>query len=43
MIQVVGKCCAFADIVVAFSESANYTSYRIRIGGGMPAVAAAFI
>jgi hypothetical protein len=29
MIQVVGLCCAFAGIVVAFSESASYTSYRM--------------
>jgi hypothetical protein len=28
-IQVVGLCCAFAGIVVAFSESASYTSYRM--------------
>ncbi|MGD8209623.1 MAG: DMT family transporter [Desulfobacterales bacterium] len=42
IIQVVGLCCAFAGIVVAFSESASYTSYRILIGDGMLAVAAVF-
>lgn len=42
IIQVVGLCCAFAGIVVAFSESATYTSYRILIGDGMLAVAAVF-
>ena len=42
MIQVVGLCCAFVGIVVAFSESASYPSYRILIGDGMLAVAAVF-
>lgn len=42
IIQVVGLCFAFAGIVVAFSESATYTSYRILIGDGMLAVAAVF-
>ncbi|MEE4604496.1 MAG: DMT family transporter [Desulfobacteraceae bacterium] len=42
IIQVVGLCCAFAGIVLAFSESASYTSYRILIGDGMLAVAAVF-
>jgi hypothetical protein len=42
IIQVVALCCAFAGIVVAFSESASYTSYRILIGDGMLAVAAVF-
>ena len=42
MIQVGGLCCAFAGIVVAFSESASYTSYRILIGDGMLAAAAVF-
>lgn len=40
MIQVVALSGGFAGVVVAFSESANYTSYRILIGDGMPAVAA---
>ncbi len=42
IIQVVGLCCAFSGIFVAFSESAGYTTYRIFIGDGMLAVAAVF-
>ena len=42
MIQVVGLCSAFSGIVVAFSESASYATYRILIGDGMLAVAAIF-
>ena len=42
MIQVLGLCCAFSGIVVAFSESASYATYRILIGDGMMAAAAVF-
>lgn len=42
MIQVLGLCCAFSGIVVAFSESASYATYRILIGDGMLAAAAVF-
>jgi len=42
MIQIVGLCSAFTGIVVAFSESASYATYRILIGDGMLAVAAVF-
>ncbi len=42
MIQVAGLCCAFSGIVVAFSESASYATYRILIGDGMLAAAAVF-
>jgi drug/metabolite transporter (DMT)-like permease len=42
MIQIVGLCSAFTGIVVAFSESASYATYRILIGDGMLAVAAIF-
>ena len=41
-IQVLGLCCAFSGIVVAFSESASYATYRILIGDGMLAAAAVF-
>jgi drug/metabolite transporter (DMT)-like permease len=39
-IQVVGLCCAFAGIVVAFRESLSYPTYEMLIGDGMLAVAA---
>ena len=42
MIQVVGLCCAFSGVAVAFSESASYATYRILIGDGMLAMAAVF-
>ena len=42
MIQIVGLCCAFSGIVVAFGESARYAEYRILIGDGMLAMAAVF-
>ena len=42
MIQVLGLCCAFSGIVVAFSESASYATYRRLIGDGMLAAAAVF-
>ncbi len=42
MIQVLGLCCAFSGIVVAFSESASYATYRILIGDVMLAAAAVF-
>jgi drug/metabolite transporter (DMT)-like permease len=42
LIQIVGLCSAFTGIVVAFSESANYASYRILIGDGMIVMAAVF-
>lgn len=40
MIQVVGLCCAFVGIVVAFSESLTYHTHRMLIGDSMLAVAA---
>jgi drug/metabolite transporter (DMT)-like permease len=40
MIQVVGLCCAFVGIVVAFRESLSYPTYRMLMGDGMLAVAA---
>jgi drug/metabolite transporter (DMT)-like permease len=40
MIQVVGLCCAFVGIVVAFRESLSYPTYRMLMGDGMMAVAA---
>jgi len=39
-IQVIGLCCAFAGIVVAFSESLGLSSSRMLIGDSMLAVAA---
>jgi drug/metabolite transporter (DMT)-like permease len=39
MNQVVGLCCAFSGIVVAFSEWASFASYRILTGDGMLAAA----
>jgi drug/metabolite transporter (DMT)-like permease len=39
-IQALGLCCAFAGIVVAFSESLSYPSWRMLIGDGMLAGAA---
>jgi drug/metabolite transporter (DMT)-like permease len=35
MIQVVGLCCAFAGIVVAFRESLSFPTYRMLIGDVM--------
>ena len=40
MIQVIGLCCAFLGIVVAFSESLTYHTQRMLIGDSMLAVAA---
>jgi drug/metabolite transporter (DMT)-like permease len=40
MIQVVGLCCAFVGIVIAFSESLTYHTSRMLIGDSMLAVAA---
>jgi drug/metabolite transporter (DMT)-like permease len=42
MIQLVGLCCAFSGIIVAFSESASYATYRVLIGDGMLTMAAVF-
>ena len=42
MLQGLGLCCAFSGIFVAFSESANFTTYRILIGDGMLTAAAVF-
>jgi drug/metabolite transporter (DMT)-like permease len=39
-IQGVGLCCAFAGILVAFSESLSYPSWRMLVGDGMLAGAA---
>jgi drug/metabolite transporter (DMT)-like permease len=39
-IQVVGLCCAFVGIVVAFRESLSFPTRRMLIGDGMLAVAA---
>ena len=39
-IQVVGLCCAFVGIVVAFGESLSYPTHRMLIGDAMLAVAA---
>ncbi|MFH2219482.1 MAG: DMT family transporter [Pseudomonadota bacterium] len=41
-IQVLGLCCAFAGIVVAFRESLGYPTHRMLIGDGMLAAAAVF-
>ena len=35
VIQVVGLCCAFAGILIAFSESLSYPTYRMLIGDCM--------
>jgi len=35
MIQVLGLCCAFAGIIVAFRESLSYPTYGMLIGDGM--------
>jgi drug/metabolite transporter (DMT)-like permease len=35
MIQVLGLCCAFAGIVIAFRESLSYPTYRMLVGDGM--------
>ncbi len=40
LIQIVGLCCAFTGIIVAFSESLGFSTYRMAIGDGMAAVAA---
>jgi len=42
MIQVVGLCCAFAGIAVAFRESLSFPTYRMLIGDVMLAGAAVF-
>jgi drug/metabolite transporter (DMT)-like permease len=42
MIQVVGLCCAFTGIVVAFSESASAATHRLLIGDAMIVAAAVF-
>jgi len=39
-IQVIGLCCAFAGIIVAFSESASFPTHQMLIGDCMLAVAA---
>jgi drug/metabolite transporter (DMT)-like permease len=39
-IQVVGLCCAFVGIVVAFRESLSYPTHRMLMGDGMLALAA---
>jgi drug/metabolite transporter (DMT)-like permease len=39
-IQIIGLCCAFAGIVVAFRESLSYPSHRMLIGDSMLAGAA---
>ncbi|MGA7145487.1 MAG: DMT family transporter [Desulfobacterales bacterium] len=39
-IQIIGLCCAFAGIVVAFRESLNYPSHKMLIGDSMLAGAA---
>ncbi len=40
LIQVVGLCCAFVGIVIAFSESLRLPSYRMLIGDSMLVAAA---
>ena len=40
MIQIIGLCCAFAGIVVAFGESLSYPTHRMLIGDSMLAGAA---
>jgi drug/metabolite transporter (DMT)-like permease len=35
MIQIIGLCCAFAGIVVAFGESLSYPTHRMLVGDGM--------
>ena len=40
MIQVIGLCCAFVGIIVAFNESLTYHTKRMLIGDSMLAVAA---
>ena len=42
VIQVLGLCCAFAGIIVAFRESLSYPTYRMLIGDTMLAGAAVF-
>jgi len=39
-IQVLGLCCAFAGIIVAFRESLSFPSYRMLLGDSMLAAAA---
>ena len=41
-IQVLGLCCAFVGIVVAFGESLSFPNYRMLIGDAMLTVAAVF-
>ncbi len=41
LIQIIGLCCAFAGIVIAFSESITHTDTRILIGDSMLLVAGA--
>jgi len=42
VIQVLGLCCAFVGIIVAFRESLSYPTYRMLIGDAMLAGAAVF-
>jgi drug/metabolite transporter (DMT)-like permease len=35
IIQIIGLCCAFAGIVVAFKESLSYPTHRMLVGDGM--------
>lgn len=35
MIQIIGLCCAFAGIFVAFGESLSYPTHRMLVGDGM--------
>lgn len=41
LIQIIGLCCAFAGIVIAFSESITHTDNRVLIGDSMLLVAGA--
>jgi drug/metabolite transporter (DMT)-like permease len=41
-IQVLGLCCAFVGIIVAFRESLSFPTYRLLIGDAMLIVAAVF-
>lgn len=41
LIQIIGLCCAFAGIVIAFSESVTHTDARILMGDSMVLVAGA--
>lgn len=42
MIQVVGLCCAFAGIIIAFRDSLSFPTYQMLIGDSMLAGAAVF-